>query len=383
MTATLAAPLLGYTVAITASRRAEEFATLLERRGAAVVQAPAIRIIPLADDTELERVTREIVADPPDIVVATTGIGFRGWMEAADGWGLAETLGKALGQTRLLARGPKAKGAIRAADLREEWSPASESSAEVLDHLLTEGIEGVRIAVQLHGATSEWEPVADFCDVLRCAGAVVVPVPVYRWTPPEDLDPIDRLIDSILTRSIDCVTFTSAPAVASMLTRAKDTGRLDSLTHALRRRVHVACVGPVTAAPFGELEVPTTMPSRFRLGALARHVADELPRRDRVFRAGGHDVSVRGCCVVVDGAAKQVSPAGMSVIRTLAARPGRVVSREDLLAVLPGGGDDTHAVETAVARLRTALGAPKTIQTVVKRGYRLALDLTDCAEEPR
>ncbi|MER5522663.1 winged helix-turn-helix domain-containing protein, partial [Streptomyces sp. NPDC002763] len=41
---------------------------------------------------------------------------------------------------------------------------------------------------------------------------------------------------------------------------------------------------------------------------------------------------------------------------------------------LPGAGRDEHAVETAMARLRTALGAPKLIQTVVKRGYRLALD---------
>ena len=85
-------PLCGFTIGITASRRAEEFATLLTRRGATVVHAPAIRIIPLADDTELERVTRQIIDNPPEIVVATTGIGFRGWMEAADGWGEAESL---------------------------------------------------------------------------------------------------------------------------------------------------------------------------------------------------------------------------------------------------------------------------------------------------
>ena len=79
-------------------------------------------------------------------------------------------------------------------------------------------------------------------------------------------------------------------------------------------------------------------------------------------------------CVVVDGEVKQVPPASLAIMRALAKRPGMVVSREDLLAVLPGAGDDTHAVETAVARLRAALGAPKVVQTVVKRGYRLALD---------
>lgn len=55
-------------------------------------------------------------------------------------------------------------------------------------------------------------------------------------------------------------------------------------------------------------------------------------------------------------------------------RPGWVVARADLLRALPGGGTDEHAVETAMARLRTALGAPRLIQTVVKRGYRLAVD---------
>ncbi|NLG54365.1 MAG: uroporphyrinogen-III synthase [Rhodococcus sp.] len=376
-----ATPLLGFTIGVTAARRAEEFSALLTRRGANVIHAPAIRIIPLVDDTELERVTREIVADPPKIVVATTGIGFRGWMEAADGWGLAEDLGGALESTRLLARGPKAKGAIRAAGLEEEWSPVGESSAEVLDHLLAEGVEGVRIAVQLHGAATEWESVADFCEVLRCAGAEVIPVPVYRWEPPDDQSAMDKLIELAATRGLDAITFTSAPAVASMLDRARDTDMLEPLLHALRNRVVVICVGPVTAAPLRDLEVPTTMPSRFRLGALARHIVDELPRRASNIRAASHDIGIRGGCVMVDGEVKQLAPASMSLLRALGARPGRVVSREQLLAVLPGGGDDTHAVETAVARLRSSLGSSKIVQTVVKRGYRLAVDPVDCGDE--
>jgi uroporphyrinogen-III synthase len=31
-------------------------------------------------------------------------------------------------------------------------------------------------------------------------------------------------------------------------------------------------------------------------------------------------------------------------------------------------------VETAVARLRSALGEPRLVQTVVKRGYRIAME---------
>lgn len=374
-------PLAGFTVGITASRRAEEFATLLVRRGASVMHAPAIRIIPLADDAELERVTDAIIESPPEITVATTGIGFRGWVEAADGWGRAEDLARALSSSRLLARGPKAKGAIRAADLREEWSPASESSAEVLEHLLAEGVEGKRIAVQLHGATTEWEPVPDFCEVLRHAGAEVVPVPVYRWTAPDDGAPMDRMIEAVVVGDLDAISFTSAPAVASLLMRADENGVLEPVLQSMRSRVLPVCVGPVTAAPLEQLNVRTTQPARARLGALARHVAEELPRRSRPMDAGGHALSVRSRCVVVDGEVRPVSPAGMALIKTLASRPGRVVSRDDLLAALPGGGGDTHAVETAMTRLRSSLGAPKVVQTVVKRGYRLAVEPTDVAEE--
>jgi len=64
----------------------------------------------------------------------------------------------------------------------------------------------------------------------------------------------------------------------------------------------------------------------------------------------------------------------MATIRALAHRPGLVVSRHDLLSALPGCGTDTHAVETAVLRLRTALGDKQIVSTVVKRGYRLAVD---------
>ncbi|MBI3689219.1 MAG: uroporphyrinogen-III synthase, partial [Mycolicibacterium aromaticivorans] len=61
----VADPLAGFTVGVTAARRAEEFITLLERRGAAVVHAPTIRIVPLVDDVELHRVTEHLIAEPP------------------------------------------------------------------------------------------------------------------------------------------------------------------------------------------------------------------------------------------------------------------------------------------------------------------------------
>ena len=362
-------PLSGFTVGVTAARRADELGVLLQRRGAVVVHAPALRIVPLADDSELLAATKELIDQAPDVVVATTAIGFRGWVEAADGWGLGEALLDRLRGVELLARGPKVKGAVRAAGLTEEWSPSSESMAEVLDRLLEEGVDGRRVAVQLHG-----EPLPGFVESLRAGGADVVMVPVYRWMPPEDIAPVDRLLDAAVSRGLDALTFTSAPAAASLLSRAETRGLLPELLAALHHDVLPACVGPVTALPLQNHGVTTVQPERFRLGPLVQLLCQELPARARTLPVAGHRVEIRGHAVLVDGTLRPVPPAGMSLLRALSRRPGWVVARAELLRALPGAGRDEHAVETAMARLRTALGAPKLIQTVVKRGYRLALD---------
>jgi uroporphyrinogen-III synthase len=360
---------------VTSARRAEELSTLLTRRGASVTSAAAIRMVPLPDDDELHDNTELLIATPPDVVVATTGIGLRGWIAAADGWGLAADLTTALGKARIVSRGPKATGALRAAGLPEEWSPESESSREVLEYLREGGISGLRIAVQLHGATAEWDPFPEFLDELRAAGAEVVPIHVYRWhSAPRD-GAFDALVAGIAEHRFDAVSFTSAPAVASTLMRAAEMGIENEVLTALRSDVHAMCVGPVTARPLVRLGVPTSAPERMRLGALARHITDELPLlQSRTVTVAGHVLEIRGTCVLVDGVVKELPPAGMATIRALAHRPGNVVSREELLNALPGGGTDTHAVETAVLRLRTALGDKQIVSTVVKRGYRLAVD---------
>ncbi len=370
--------LTGFTVAVTAARRAQEFETLLARRGAAVRSAAAIAMVPLHDDQTLRRVTDELVADPPDVLIATTAIGFRGWIEAADGWGRADDLLDVLRGARLISRGPKPTGALRAAGLREEWSPASESTAEVLEHLRSgrlggERLDGLRVAVQLHGASDDWDPNPGFLSGLAELGAEVIEVPVYRWKSPDDPAALDALIGEIVTGGVDAVTFTSAPAVASVLMRAAELGLEASLHAAVTGRVVVYCVGPVTAAPLDRLGVPSVAPDRMRLGALARLVADDLPQRRPELSVAGHRLGVRARAAVVDGQLREVSATGMALLKALADRPGEVRSREELLALLPAAGDDPHAVEVAIGRLRTALGVRELIATVVKRGYRLAV----------
>ena len=101
------AVLAGFTVAVTADRRRDELAGLLEQHGARVVLAPALRVVPLADDAPLRAATRDLLERPPDVVVANTAIGMRGWLEAAEGWGLGEALRARLTEAYLVARGPR------------------------------------------------------------------------------------------------------------------------------------------------------------------------------------------------------------------------------------------------------------------------------------
>lgn len=355
--------LSGYTVGVTSDRRRDELAALLENRGARVVLAPALRIVPIADDAELRVATRACLATPPDIVLVHTGIGMRGWLEAADGWGLAEPLHAVLSRAYLVARGPKARAAIRSAGLQDRWSPEGESYEEVVGHLAGRGISGLTVAMQLNGDSQP-----EYTEALEAAGARVIEVPVYRWAPPIDPAPLHRLVDLITGRLVDAVTFTAAPAVGALL-RAAGSGT-EQVLEALRRDVLAACVGPVTAAPLRRHEVPVVAPARARLSALVRTIVDELPRRALSIEVAGHSLTLRGHAAIVDGELKPLAPAPMAVLRALAATPGRVLSRAALLRTLPRGADE-HAVEMAVARLRAGLGTPRVIQTVVKRGYRL------------
>ncbi len=372
--ATVVEPLAGYTIGLTAARRREEFGAALERRGARVIYAPAIKIVPLADDTELLAATQRCLQVPLDFAVATTGIGFRGWMEAADTWGLVDVLTAALGRSTILARGPKARGAIRACGLREAWSPDSESSAEVLEHLLATGsLTGKRVAVQLHG-----DPLPDLVSTLRGAGAEVIEVPVYRWVLPDDATPLRRLVDLTAARSVDAVAFTSAPAANSFLATAEDQGCGLEVRAALRSDLVAAAVGPVTAGPLTAAGIPAVRPERSRLGALVREIVEQVPaRRGRAVMAAGHELDVRGHAVVVDGTYVALPGTGIALLRELSRRPGHVVARRTLLRLLPGDGVDGHAVDVAIGRLRAALGDPRIVQTVVKRGYRLAVEFGD------
>ena len=141
--------------------------------------------------------------------------------------------------------------------------PDSESSSEVLDKLLDEGVDGLRVAVVARGD----HRMGTAAGLLRCparGGAEVLPVPVYRWQVHPDVARIDKLIAAVIRSDLDAITFTSAPAVAALFTRAKELARWPRSPTPCTS-VPAFCVGSVTAGPLEAQQVPTIYPHRYRL----------------------------------------------------------------------------------------------------------------------
>ncbi len=106
----------------------------------------ALLSLPVGPDAELFDVTEALLLDPPDYVVANTGIGMRAWMAAADSWGLGESLLTMLKDSVVLARGPKASAAVQQSGVDVAVKAASERLEELVTLLVDVGVSGRRIA---------------------------------------------------------------------------------------------------------------------------------------------------------------------------------------------------------------------------------------------
>jgi uroporphyrinogen-III synthase len=192
------------------------------------------------------------------------------------------------------------------------------------------------------------------------------------------MDVLRRLGELIQRRHVDAVALTSAATTEYLLSQAEADGVLDEVVHALATDVAAVCLGPLTARPLRDHGVPAIVAATPTILDLAAVVASDLPARAVVLRVGGHSVEVRSQAVVVGGQVVAIAPGPLAVLRALALSPGRVLSAAEIRHVWKTGSRvDDHAVEMAVSRLRkcldgTALEGVELVQTVMKRGYRVA-----------
>jgi uroporphyrinogen-III synthase len=183
-----------------------------------------------------------------------------------------------------------------------------------------------------------------------------------------------RLNEQIIRGHVDAIAFGSEPAAGGLFAQAAADGQTAAVVEALRANVTVACLGRRAAEVLGRAGVPAIRPGSPETDQLARTIVDSLRRTGLRLHANGHELEIRRHAVVVDGRPIPISPAPIAVLRALAEQPGRVLSRAELHQAMPSWPEvDEHAIEMAVSRLRTALADTGLIQTVMKRGYRLAV----------
>jgi uroporphyrinogen-III synthase len=355
--------LAGWTVAVTAERRAQEQAELLQRRGADVVLTPLVSSRAV-DEAEVLGATRTLLAQPLDLVVASSAVGLRTWLAMAWTWDLADDVLHALRAATVIARGPKAAGVLVGDEIDVDWTSSAETLAAILEAPALRDLAGRRVGVLLPGSDTTW-----FLDELRSRGADVVPVPVFEAGPTDAAPPRDRLLEAAARGGLDAVTFTSPAAVEAV---AGVPGLLD---HLAANAVVAACVGPVTAraaheAGLGELVVAEP----HRLGSMVRALGEHLVDRGHTFEVAGATLRIQGARIAVEGVEARLTPRERRLLDAMLATQGAVLSKERLTSLAWDELVDEHTVEVAVNRLRRKLGpAAAVLETTNRRGYRIAI----------
>ncbi len=264
--------LQGLRVVCFESRRAVEIAELVRRQGGEPLSAPAMREVPLSENAHVFDYLGQLEAGRIDVVILMTGVGLRALVEVAvTQWPLARVT-EALRRTQLVARGPKPVAALRELGLQAQLVvPEPNTWREVvaaLDERLS--VTGKHVVVQEYGVSN-----AALIDALRTRAATVMPVAIYRWALPEDLEPLRQAIAAILAGRVEVAVFTSATQVRHVFeVMAADRDRLRA---ALRAMV-VASIGPVcTEALQDEGVEPDIQPAHGKMGHLIAAVAQQAP----------------------------------------------------------------------------------------------------------
>lgn len=261
----------GLRVAAFESRMAEEMSRLIERYGGQPLVAPSMQEIPLQDNREVLEFGRTLFAGDIDMVILLTGVGTKAMIEVLLTRDDVDRIKSALARTTLVVRGPKPKAVLREFGLTPTIEvPEPNTWRDILQTLdRANPANGLRIAVQEYGVTN-----TDLLEALRGRGAQVTRVPVYRWTLPDDLTPLQRVLDAILEGGVDVLLITNAVQVDHALQVLAHTSRQDRFRQALSRLM-VASIGPTATERLRSYGFPVDLePSHPKMGILVKESAE-------------------------------------------------------------------------------------------------------------
>ena len=252
----------GKRIAVLEARMGQQMADLVTQRGGIPFHAPALAEVPDLDARAIASLISSLEQKPASLAIFQTGAGTRALFNATDGLGATDRFLALLDKSMVVVRGPKPTGALRARKVRIDRSAADPfTTKEVLATIGDAPLQGARVIVQRYGAAN-----TELDRALEARGAEVVEIPVYRWSLPQDTQPLADLIGALERHEIDAVAFTNAEQARNLFAVAKN--RAESLRKALNATV-VASIGPVASAALRDAGVNVSVEaSPPKLGAL-------------------------------------------------------------------------------------------------------------------
>jgi len=255
-----------------------ELAAMVERFGGVPYSVPAVRETPLEQPEDVGPFLDDLCAGRFAVVVLMTGAGVTALLREAERLGrLAEVLA-ALRKTTTVCRGPKPMAVLRRHDVPVGITAVEpHTTTELLQALAPVDVAGKTVGLLHYGERNETA-----ADGLRRRGANVSEVCLYEWRLPDDLAPLERLVDEIIHGRVDAVVITSQIQSRHLFQVAERLGKTGALTDALNTRVVVAAVGPVCAAALRAAGViPHVQPSHPKMGPMMIALADYYELTDR------------------------------------------------------------------------------------------------------
>jgi uroporphyrinogen decarboxylase len=257
------------------SRLKDEAAGLLEKYGARVVAAPALREAPLSDFPEAKAFSDAVCDGSLDALLLLTGVGTTLLLKAAINHRPRVELVTALSKLTLVCRGPKPSAALKTFGLRPTINVAEPNTwREVVAKLDSDWpVQGRRIAIQEYGVRND-----ELVRALVERGAWVNSLRVYTWDLPEDTAPLKAAILRLVRGQAHVAMFTSALQITHLLQVAQEIGLAPAVRRALNNEVVVASMGPITSQALTAHGVtPDIVPGHPKLGHLILAIARRAP----------------------------------------------------------------------------------------------------------
>ena len=261
----------GLTVAAFESRMAAEMTRLIERHGGKPLVAPALREIPLEDNSAALQFGELLLTEGLDVLVLLTGAGTTTLFEILHSRHAKDTIKNALKETVLIARGPKPVAALKALGFQPTLTaPEPDTWMDVVSTLdAHRPVKGLRVAVQEYGV-----PNRDLVEALKQRGANVVSVPVYRWALPEDTAPLKQVIKQILAGQVQVMLVTNAAQIDHVMLVVEQEGTTTQFKTICRQLV-IASIGPTASERIRSHGLTADFePSHGKMGILVKECSE-------------------------------------------------------------------------------------------------------------